>query len=236
MSFVTVGFPIVLGWRRSGQMQDYLSPTLFEVREWFIWDEPLTAIGVIAALSIALQVAVHSLRSDEARVASPSEIGRAGVFSRVASVVGAATILFAFGTVADNVIPLDQVGPARPDLVTFIGIAVTAATLCIDAARVVTTRELEECLPAAKALKEIRDDRLDVPRTVFDNDRSKHFYDQIAWFSDPDGKSLLRSLTYGLREGSFDFLPHLLGGLTRSEASWRISDHYPLWVEFRLPR
>lgn len=73
-----------------------------------------------------------------------------------------------------------------------------------------------------------------IPRTVFDNDRSKHFYDQIAWFSDPDGKSLLRSLTYAMRAGSFDFLPHLLGDLTRSEASWRISDHYPLWVEFQL--
>ncbi|MET4639563.1 endonuclease/exonuclease/phosphatase family metal-dependent hydrolase [Mycetocola sp. 2940] len=73
-----------------------------------------------------------------------------------------------------------------------------------------------------------------VPRTVFDNDRSKHFYDQIAWFSEPDGQSLLHSLTYTMRAGSFDFLPHLLGNMTRSEASWRISDHYPLWVEFQL--
>jgi hypothetical protein len=32
----------------------------------------------------------------------------------------------------------------------------------------------------------------------------------------------------------FESLRCLLGGLTRSEASWRISDHYPLWVEFRL--
>ncbi|WP_245762437.1 hypothetical protein [Mycetocola miduiensis] len=74
----------------------------------------------------------------------------------------------------------------------------------------------------------------DVPRTVFDNDRSKHFYDQIAWFSDPDGKSLLRSLTYRIRAGSFDFLPPSAGRPDRSEASWRISDHYPLWVEFHL--
>ena len=74
----------------------------------------------------------------------------------------------------------------------------------------------------------------DIPRTVFDNDTSKHFYDQIAWFSDPNGKSLLTSLTYALRAGSFDFLPHVLGGRTRAEASWMISDHYPLWVEFQL--
>ncbi|MDJ0339069.1 hypothetical protein [Cryobacterium sp. PH31-O1] len=60
------------------------------------------------------------------------------------------------------------------------------------------------------------------------------FYDQIAWFSDPNGKSSLTSLTYALRAGSFDFLPHVLGHLTRTEVSWRISDHYPLWVEFHL--
>lgn len=53
----------------------------------------------------------------------------------------------------------------------------------------------------------------DVPRTVFDNDRAKHFYDEIAWFSDTDGKSLLRSLTYAMHAGSFDFSPHLLGRL-----------------------
>ncbi|WP_104132522.1 endonuclease/exonuclease/phosphatase family protein [Cryobacterium sp. M91] len=74
----------------------------------------------------------------------------------------------------------------------------------------------------------------DIPRTVFDNDTSRHVYDQIAWFSDPDGKSLLTSLTYTLRAGSFNFLPHLLGSLTRTEVSWRIPDHFPLWVEFQL--
>ena len=30
-----------------------------------------------------------------------------------------------------------------------------------------------------------------VPRTIFDNDKTSHFYDQIAWFSAPDGTSLL---------------------------------------------
>ncbi|WP_174775749.1 hypothetical protein [Cryobacterium levicorallinum] len=74
----------------------------------------------------------------------------------------------------------------------------------------------------------------DIPRTVFDNDTSRHFYDQIAWFSDSDGKSLLTSLTYTLGAGSFNFLPHLLGSLTPTEVSWRISDHFPLWVEFQL--
>ncbi|MHA7289528.1 hypothetical protein ACX80V_07780 [Arthrobacter sp. MDT3-24] len=34
--------------------------------------------------------------------------------------------------------------------------------------------------------------------------------------------------------GSFDFIPHAFRGLSRSEVSWRISDHYPLWCEFLL--
>ena len=36
-----------------------------------------------------------------------------------------------------------------------------------------------------------------VPRTIFDDDKTKHFYDQPAWFSKPDGTPLLRGLTYG---------------------------------------
>ncbi|MBF6221769.1 endonuclease/exonuclease/phosphatase family protein [Nocardia abscessus] len=72
-----------------------------------------------------------------------------------------------------------------------------------------------------------------VPRTIFDDDNTNHFYDQIAWFSDPDGTSLLTSLTYTGHAGSFDFLPHCYPGLTPNEVSWRISDHYPLWIELR---
>ncbi|MGY2033395.1 hypothetical protein [Nocardia gipuzkoensis] len=68
-----------------------------------------------------------------------------------------------------------------------------------------------------------------VPRTIFDNDNTNHFYDRIAWLSNPDGTSLLTSLTYTGRAGSFDFLPHCYPELTRNEVSWRISDHYPLW-------
>ena len=30
-----------------------------------------------------------------------------------------------------------------------------------------------------------------VPRTIFDDDKTRHFYDQIAWFSTPDGTSRL---------------------------------------------
>lgn len=77
----------------------------------------------------------------------------------------------------------------------------------------------------------------DVPRTIFDNARDRHFYDQIAWFcdpSDPDLPSLLDGLVYTGRGGGFDFVPHALTGLTRQQISWRISDHYPLWVELVL--
>jgi endonuclease/exonuclease/phosphatase family metal-dependent hydrolase len=73
-----------------------------------------------------------------------------------------------------------------------------------------------------------------VPRTIFDNDNSRHFYDQIAWFSAPDGSSLLQSMNYTHHGGSFDFVPHAFADLSRTQLSWRISDHYPLWVEFDL--
>jgi hypothetical protein len=72
-----------------------------------------------------------------------------------------------------------------------------------------------------------------VPRTIFHSPKSPHFYDQIAWFSDTRDRSLLRSLAYTRRGGSFDFLPHVMAGRSPAQVSWRISDHYPLWVEFR---
>ena len=73
-----------------------------------------------------------------------------------------------------------------------------------------------------------------MPRTIFDNDKSRLFYDQIAWFWDtrsPELEDVLTGLRYG-SAGSVDFLPHVFAGMTKSEVSWRISDHYPLWVEF----
>lgn len=74
-----------------------------------------------------------------------------------------------------------------------------------------------------------------VPRTIFtDPDESDkgHFYDQIAWFTEEQGRPAL-SLEY--RDGGyFDFegvaLPRR--NLNDRSLSWRISDHYPLWVEF----
>ena len=74
-------------------------------------------------------------------------------------------------------------------------------------------------------------------RTIFDRptspDRAKHF-DQIAWFH--DGDTSLLELDYRGSAGRFDFTPAVMTGLDRTELSWRMSDHYPLWVEFGTRR
>jgi endonuclease/exonuclease/phosphatase family metal-dependent hydrolase len=78
-----------------------------------------------------------------------------------------------------------------------------------------------------------------VPRTVFDDPDPaappdhRHFYDQIAWFVDAPGVPAL-SLHYQ-NAGMFNFADGLIPAATTMQLSWRISDHFPLWVEFRLP-
>jgi len=71
----------------------------------------------------------------------------------------------------------------------------------------------------------------EVPRTIFDVPQKKHFYDQIAWFTDPHKGPVLALTSIGA--GTVDFVPLLRGDQTLTELSWKISDHYPLWVEFR---
>lgn len=77
-----------------------------------------------------------------------------------------------------------------------------------------------------------------LPRTIFDSPTHRHYYDQIAWFSDVDDTghvhNLLHGLDYSGRAGNIDFLPHTFTGLSKAAVSWRISDHYPLWAEFQL--
>jgi hypothetical protein len=80
-------------------------------------------------------------------------------------------------------------------------------------------------------------DLQNVPRTIFaDPGRPEldKFYDQIAWFTGRNGLPAL-SLRYS-RGGYFDFTKSALAsrGLTKSQLSWRISDHYPLWAEFSV--
>jgi len=74
-----------------------------------------------------------------------------------------------------------------------------------------------------------------VPRSIFadpDSPTLDKFYDQIAWFTAKSG-SIALSMEYACG-GGFDFLPRVYTGtaLTRNSISYRISDHYPLWVEF----
>jgi len=76
-----------------------------------------------------------------------------------------------------------------------------------------------------------------VPRSIFadpDNPTLDKFYDQIAWFQTGSGSRRL-SMDY-IQGGGFDFLPHVYTNtdLSKNSISYRISDHYPLWVEFAL--
>lgn len=73
-----------------------------------------------------------------------------------------------------------------------------------------------------------------IPRSIFadpgEPELSK-FYDQIAWFSDDANRLIDLELRAA---GSVDFVPHLYRdiALSRAQMQYRVSDHYPLWVEF----
>ncbi len=74
-----------------------------------------------------------------------------------------------------------------------------------------------------------------VPRSIFANPgepTTDKYYDQIAWFETARGNKRL-SLDYCCG-GHFDFLPFVYTdtGLSKQAISHRVSDHYPLWVEF----
>jgi hypothetical protein len=73
-----------------------------------------------------------------------------------------------------------------------------------------------------------------MPRTIFDKPQARHFYDQIAWFSDANKGPMLTLACLGA--DGFDFVPALRGTQTLNALSWHISDHYPLFVEFELPQ
>lgn len=69
-----------------------------------------------------------------------------------------------------------------------------------------------------------------------DDPRLDKFYDQIAWFTSASGKARL-NMEY-MSGGGFDFLPFVYSekNLSKRSLSHRISDHYPLWVEFKRRR
>jgi endonuclease/exonuclease/phosphatase family metal-dependent hydrolase len=75
-----------------------------------------------------------------------------------------------------------------------------------------------------------------LPRTIFDKDDAPdkaRFFDQIAWFH-KDEKAMLNMADKS--GGNIDFRPLVYrdSGLTLAKMSFRVSDHYPLWVEFDL--
>jgi endonuclease/exonuclease/phosphatase family metal-dependent hydrolase len=66
-------------------------------------------------------------------------------------------------------------------------------------------------------------------KTTYDNTKPK-YYDQIAWFMDK-----LDLLTNG-DAGVIDFGGAVYKELTLAQMSFRLSDHFPLWVEFITDR
>ncbi|WP_321504022.1 endonuclease/exonuclease/phosphatase family protein [Breoghania sp.] len=71
-------------------------------------------------------------------------------------------------------------------------------------------------------------------RSIFASDDAPlldKYYDQIAWFESGGRRKLNMEYVTG---GGFDFVPYIYTEtpITRSQLQHRISDHYPLWVEF----
>ncbi|PID95253.1 MAG: endonuclease [Bacteroidetes bacterium] len=85
---------------------------------------------------------------------------------------------------------------------------------------------LSEGLFVPEALQEAS-----VTRSIFNETK---YYDQIAWFNGAGRKPRL-SMTF-VNGGSYNFVDKALAnrGLTRNNLSFMISDHYPLWAEFKL--
>ncbi len=76
-----------------------------------------------------------------------------------------------------------------------------------------------------------------IPRTIFAREgvpETEKFYDQIAWFKDAADLPQL-TLEY-VRAGYVNFIGLVMGGLNRWSLGFRISDHFPLWTEFRVDR
>jgi endonuclease/exonuclease/phosphatase family metal-dependent hydrolase len=72
-----------------------------------------------------------------------------------------------------------------------------------------------------------------IPRSIFAREahRQDKYYDQIAWFQSGDIQKL--NMTY-IQGGGFNFLPHLYrdSNMAAAQMQYRVSDHFPLWVEF----
>lgn len=69
-------------------------------------------------------------------------------------------------------------------------------------------------------------------RSIFDETK---YYDQIAWFNTADKKRPKLSLEF-MGAGNYDFVPTAMNNcnLTKQKLSFMISDHYPLWANFKI--
>lgn len=81
----------------------------------------------------------------------------------------------------------------------------------------------------------IPDDISAFPSTIFSKPgkpKSDMHYDQIAWFN---GAKKVPKLSMKYSKGGFvDFKKDVMRDLDNTKLSWRMSDHYPLWVEFEV--
>jgi endonuclease/exonuclease/phosphatase family metal-dependent hydrolase len=70
-----------------------------------------------------------------------------------------------------------------------------------------------------------------VTRSIFNETK---YYDQIAWFNS-DGKIPRLSMEF-INGGNYDFVPYALENrnMTKRSLSYLMSDHYPLWAEFKV--
>lgn len=70
-----------------------------------------------------------------------------------------------------------------------------------------------------------------VTRSIFDETK---FYDQIAWFKDAQGVNNI-NMEF-INGGNFNFLGKALANrnLTKQSLSFMLSDHFPLWAEFKI--
>jgi len=77
----------------------------------------------------------------------------------------------------------------------------------------------------------IPDELAEIPRTIF---KEQKIYDQIGWFKNSRNKDQL-SLQYK-QGGIYDFRKTCLKSrnYSMSKLSFRISDHFPLWAEFKI--
>lgn len=70
-----------------------------------------------------------------------------------------------------------------------------------------------------------------VTRSIFNTTK---YYDQIAWFN--NSKNVPNLSLHFVNGGHFNFVPTALANrkLTKRSLSYLLSDHYPLWAEFKL--